>query len=286
MRLIRVLAAIALLIIMNAGVSFAESGQLNPGSGNLGFTMMVGYNASYIDYKETVEGLGTQDRDYGYLNGLDAEVRYENGLVWTRFTADYSWTNNATYDGGTWGGDPLKFSTHEGINLYEGDLGFKVLNVETSTLTPYVGIGRRIWRRGTDTAGDYTEKYSWYFAAAGLNYVWRNDRLTAGADVAALIPFNMEVTTNFAGQAAETTLKLKTRVGFEAQLPLSYDVYRNHVNSRRFFLFLTPYYQYWAIGASEPVSSITIGGIVYNGVYEPNSRADIYGVKMGAGVNF
>ena len=285
MRLMRVLAAVAAITFMGAGVSYAADRQLDPGSGNLGFTMMVGYNASYIDYKETVEGLGVMDRDYGYLNGLDAEIRYENGLVWTRLTADYSWSHNATYDGGTWGGDPLKFSTHERINLYEADLGFKVLNVGTSTLTPYVGIGRRIWHRGTDDNGDYLEKYSWYFATVGLNYVWRIGRLTAGADAAALIPFDMEVTTNFAGQAAETVLKLKTRVGFEAQLPFTCDVLRNSTATRRVFLYFTPYYQYWAIGASEPVTMV-IGGVTYNGVYEPNSRADVYGAKIGAGVNF
>ncbi len=287
MRLMRVFAA-AVLSLMGAGLAHA-AGPLNPGSGNLGFTMMAGYNASYLDYKETAEGMGTLDRDYGYLNGLDVELRYEGGLVWTRFIADYSWTTNATYDGSVqmWDGTlvPDKFSTRDKIYLYEGDLGFKVLNVKTGTLTPYVGIGRRIWWRGTDMLPDYIETYSWYFGSIGLNYVWRADRLPVGADVAAHLPFNMRMTTNTAGLYDETTFKIKKRVGFEGRLPFTYDIYRH--SPVKMFFFLTPYYQYWSIGASEPVQ-LTRNGVPLPGKieYEPDSRTDIYGADVGAGVNF
>ncbi len=282
-KLMRVLAAAAVLSFMGAGAAQA-AGSLNPGSGNLGFTMMVGYNASYIDYKETAEYRGAIDRDYGYLNGIDAEIRFESGLVWTRFAADYSWTHNSTYDGALWDGTPVKASNHERINLYEGDIGFKALNVKTSTLTPYVGIGYRLWHRGMDEPPNYIEKYSWYFAAIGINYVWRIDRSTFGLDVAAHIPFDMKLATNFAGQAPEFSGNLKKRVGFEVRLPFTYDFCRNRANSRRAFLFLTPYYQYWAIGASEPVT-INLAGTP-TPVMEPDSRTDIYGADAGAGVNF
>ncbi|MDA8088202.1 MAG: hypothetical protein M0Z75_16080 [Nitrospiraceae bacterium] len=280
----RVFAAAAVLSLMGAGLAHA-AGSFNPGSGDLGFTLMAGYDASYLDYEERDMNGAVLDRDYGYLNGLYGEARFEGRIVWTRLTADRSWTNNATYDGALLDGTPSKFSTRERISLYEGDIGAKVLNAGTSTLAPYLGVGRRIWWRGADILPDYIEKYSWYFGAIGLNYVWRVGRLTVGADIAVHIPFNMRMTTNKAGLFDETTFKLKKRVGFEARLPFTYNIYRRLASPDKIFIFMTPYYQYWPIGASAPMA--LTGDVAPREVdYEPDSRTDLYGADMGLGVNF
>ena len=286
MKLFHVLVLAAALLFMGPGRAGAS--QPSPGSGNLGLTIMGGYNGSYMYYKE-VENGGIMDRDYGYFNGIHTEMRLESRTLWSRLTADYSWTKNATYDGSIQylNGQtiPYKSSTNERVNLYEGDIGYKAVNESTATLTPYVGLGYRIWWRGADTAMDYVEKYTWYYGAAGLNYVWRLDRFTAGADVAAHIPFSMKMTTNINGQYDETVFNLKTMVGFGAQLPLTYDIYSNHSGSARLLLFLTPYYQYWPVGGSD-VLVLTNNGVPSTVAHEPDSRTGIYGADAGIGVNF
>ncbi|MDA8388884.1 MAG: hypothetical protein M0Z58_09530 [Nitrospiraceae bacterium] len=300
MRVMRVMAVAAalffILFLRGGGLAYAFSpGPGNPvadpGAGGRGFTIMGAYDGSYLYYEEKDTAGDILDRDYGYLNGLDIEARFESGILWTRLTADYSWSHGATYDGAVCGDGglctPAKFSTPERFDLYEGDLGFKLLNVEAGTLAPYVGIGRRVWWRGEDVSPDYIEKYSWYFAAIGLNYVCRIERWTAGADVAVDIPFNMRMTTNEAGNWDETNFKLRSNPAVVVQLPITYDIYERYVNADRVFVFLTPYYQHWAIGASDLVNvtknGVTVAGSPY---YEPDSTTNIYGARIGVGVNF
>ena len=288
MRAMRVMVIAAALYLMLTGLAYAMPAYSgDPGSGNRGFTIMGGYDGSWLYYKENGTSGNVLDRDYGWLNGLDVEARFETGILWTRLSADYSWSHGATYDGALQDGTPLKMSTAERIDLYEGDIGIKVVNVETSTLTPYVGIGRRVWWRGVDVLPDYIEKYSWYYAAIGLNYVWRIERLTAGADVAVALPFNMRMTTNIADSYDEATFRLKENPGVEVQLPLTYDVYERYPDAGKVFLFLTPYYQHWQIGASDPVQ-MTQNGVPVTGavLYEPDSTTSLYGARVGLGVNF
>lgn len=287
MKLFNVLVLAAALTFM-AAVQAIGAVPSAPGSGNYGLTVMGGVNVSHMDYRETANG-ATLDRDYGSLGGIHAGLRLENRILWSRLTADYTTTETATYDGviqdlqGQY--TPYKASTSERISLYEGDIGFKAINEGAATLTPYVGLGYRSWRRGRNALPDFVEKYTWYYWAAGLNCVWRIGRLTVSADAAALIPFSMEMTTDVAGQFDETSFNIKSRVGFGARLPLTYDVSSGRPKPVRVFVFLTPYYRYWAIGASDIVE-LTQNGVPVAPVMEPESHTDIYGANVGLGVNF
>ena len=281
------------VLVLAAALTFVTAvqaiGAWSPasGSGNYGLTVMGGYNASHLGYSETESG-ATLDRDHGYLAGVHAGLRLENRSLWSRLTVDYTTTTNANYDGFLQNlqgqTTPYKASTSEKIYLYEGDLGFKAINEGAATLTPYVGLGYRFWRRGKDSLPDYVEKYTWYYWAAGLNYVWRIGRFTVGADAAALIPFSMKMTTDTAGQFDEASFNIKSNVGFGARLPLTYDVYGGRLKPV-VFVFLTPYYRYWAVKASDIVT-LTQNGVPVTQVIEPDSNAHVYGADAGLGVNF
>jgi len=279
MKLFNVLVLAAALTFVTAVQALGASG-----SGNHGLTVMGGYNASHMKYTE-----GTLDSDHGYIGGIHAGLRLENRILWSRLTVDYTWTNSANYDGGVQdlqgNTAPYSASTSEKIYLYEGDIGFKLFNEGTATLTPYVGLGYRFWRRGNDSLPDYVEKYTWYYCAAGLNYVWRIGRFTVGADAAALIPFNMKMTTDIAGQIDKASFNIKSSIGVGARLPLTYDVYNGRLKPVRVFVFLTPYYRYWAVKASDVVT-LTENGAQAGQAIEPNSRTHMYGANIGLGVNF
>ena len=285
MRVLRIVAVAAALSFVGAPMAHALPPIGDPGAGNTGFTVLGGYDGSWLHYRETDSSGNVLDRDYGWLNGLDIEARFENRVLWTRLSADYLWSHDATYDGAicsSAGCVPAKFSASERIALYEADIGLKLLNVKTGTLTPYAGIGRRIWWRGVDG-----EKYSWYYAAIGLNYVWRTGKLTAGADVAAALPFNMKLTTSVDGSYDAATFRLRDALGVEVEVPFTYDVHKEYPDRGRVFLFLTPYYQHWGIKASDPVW-MTSKGVPVAGEarYEPDSTANLYGIRVGLGVNF
>jgi hypothetical protein len=282
------------VLVLAAALTFATTvqaigaGSSASGSGNSGLTVMGGFNASHMDYRETENGT-TLDRDYGDLGGIHVGVRYENRAFWSRLTADYTWTNNATYDGALQDLEgnttPYKSSTSEKIYLYEGDVGYKLFNEGAATLTPYVGLGYRFWRRGTNSLPGYVEDYTWYYWVAGLNCVWRIGRFTVGADAAALVPFSTKMTTDVAGQYDKASFNIKSRVGVGARLPLTYDIHHGRLKPFKVFVFLTPYYRYWAIKASDTVM-LTQNGVQVAQALEPDSRSHIYGADAGVGVNF
>jgi hypothetical protein len=161
----------------------------------------------------------------------------------------------------------------------------KALNVGTSTFTPYAGIGYWWWKRGEDMLPDYLEKYSWYYAVAGINCVWRLNRWSVGADVSAHLPFDMKMRTNTAGTTNEAVFSLAKIVGYSVELPATYYISRPE-RKAGFFIFLTPYYQYWPIGASPAITVTRTDGSGSILVYEPTSRSSFYGVKSGLGANF
>ena len=284
--LIAAFASLACFSIILAGsCAWAVSGA-RPGSGNRGLTLGLAYDVSHLEYKEKDSSGNFLDEDTAYLSGLSGEARYETGTIWTRVTAQYCSSGWAKYDGATQDGTPLVMYTKEKIYQYEGDLGYKALNASTATLTPYIGIGYRIWDRGSNALPDYEEKYTWNYGSVGFDYVLRLSRWTAGANAAIRLPFNMKMRTSLAGNFDEATFYLKKRAGFAVELPVTYEFYRYQARPA-FFAYLSPYYQYWGIGASDPVV-MTKGGVPLPGntYYEPDSRADIFGARAGIGINY
>ncbi len=289
------LTALAYSLMLCFSLPAADPAQMSSpsakkaGAGNSGFTLGVAYDGSYMDYREEGSLGDCLDKDTAYLNGLAVEARWETTSIWTRFTAQYSRSGWANYNGTTQDGTPLDLYTGERTYQYEGDLGYKALNFSTSTLTPYIGLGYRIWYRGVDNLPDYEEKYTWNYCSAGVDYVLRLQRWTAGANAAVRVPFNMRLRTDLAGKYKEATFYLKTRVGFSVEAPVTYEFYGYQDDLHRarpsFFLYLTPYYQHWAIGASDPVV-LTDGGAAGRAYYEPDSITAIYGARAGIGVNY
>ena len=286
MKALRGVLIAAALTFMGAPPAHALLPFGGAGARNTGFTVMGGYDGSWLYYQETDSSGNVMDRDYGWLNGLYGEARFEGNVLWTRLSAGYSWSHGARYDGAYQNGTPLKMTTYERIGLYEADIGVKLFNAGSATLTPYAGIGRRIWWRGADISPDYVEKYSWYYAAIGLNYVWRIEKWTAGADAAVALPFNMRMMTNEAGTINETTFRLGENPGVEVQFPFTYDVYKRNRGAVKVFLFLTPYFQRWQIGASAPLQALDLQTNKTETLYEPDSTAHLYGFRVGLGVNF
>ncbi len=271
-----------------SGAGLARAASLKRGSGNRGLTLGVAYDGSHLAYSEEGPNGGCLDKDTAWLNGLALEARYETSVIWTRFTAQYLNSGWANYDGSTQDGTPLSMFTRERIYQYEGDFGYKALDLHTSTLTPYAGLGYRIWDRGSDALPDYEEKYTWVYFAAGADYVFRLERWTAGANAALRLPFNMRLRTNLAGKYDEATFYLKTRAGFSVELPVTYEFYGYHslhAGRPSFFVYLTPYYQHWGIGASHQVT-LTSKGVPGEAYYEPDSSSDIFGARAGIGLNY
>jgi hypothetical protein len=104
-----------------------------------------------------------------------------------------------------------------------------------------------------------------------------------GLDAALVFPFSMKMETDIAGLVDNATFKIKSRLGFKASLPVTYDFYS--VKSMKMFAFGTPYYERWNIGQSPDVI-LTQGGVPVAQALEPKSSTDMFGIRVGVGVNF
>ncbi len=281
-----VVSLISVLLISATVSSAAETG--SSGADQTGTSLFLGYDRSYLSYKEFING-DMIDEDTGWNNGVYIEARHDDETTFFRFLLDYVATDSATYNGSLQNGTPVSMSTDEKFLTLEGNVGFKTLNFSTATLAPYIGLGYRDWQRGKDMLPDYKEDYSWWYIVAGGNLAYRFDRLVIAADVALTYPLGPKMTTNVAGLYDEATFDLKPYLGFRIEVPVNYEVSQD--KNMKIFVFGTPFYQTWKLGASDPVA-ITRGGIpVTQGgipviLFEPDSTTVMYGFRLGMGLRF
>ena len=273
----KIVLAVGVLMFMYVGIAFADEG-----AGQSGPSVAIGYDGVYLNYKEYVSGR-VVDQDTGWQNGGFAEVRYDDHYVFVRANFDGVGSNNAKYTGQLQNGTPISLTTRERIYIGELDAGVKALNISTSTLSPYLGIGDREWDRGQDVLPDYKEKYTWWFGAAGVNYAYKINKWTIGIDGALLWPFDLKMETDTAGLTDNATFKIQSRLGYRVELPINYEVYSS--KAMKMFVFGTPHYEGWNIGQS-PTITLTSGGVPVAMAFEPKSITNIYSIRVGVGFNF
>ncbi|MDA8168768.1 MAG: hypothetical protein M0Z59_03600 [Nitrospiraceae bacterium] len=251
-----------------------------PGNGI--FTVMLGYDGGWLDYKEKNKG-AVIDRDTGWLNGANASIKYENTYFFMKGLFEFSGSSNATYNGALQDGTPMRMRTWETFYRYEADLGYKLIENRAVEVAPYAGIGYRDWERGDDVLPDYRESYTWPYGAFGVACTAFFENVSLGVDAAVQTPFDMRMETNVAGTVDKAAFNLGSKPGYRVELPVTY-MARSSGNIRG-FLFLTPYYQHWAIGKSPDVV-LTKNGIPVDTAFEPDSTTDMYGAKAGVGFSF
>ncbi len=269
----------AVCLLFATSTAFAQE-PISLGSGLSGITLSGAYQGAYLHYEEIVDN-SVLDKDTGWLNGGFVEARYDTYHVFLRANFDMFGSDTAQYTDF----HSFKFDTRELYYRVEADAGYKLFNFRTATISPYVGIGYFWWERGRNILPDYEEDYSWAYAAFGLNYAHRfTDRFLFGVDAALLWPFDTKMKTDIAGTIDRTTFDIKPRLGWRVQVPMSYELTRTY--TYRVFTFLTPFYERWNIGASPDVAA-TSGGVPTGDVFfEPKSHTDLYGFRLGFGINF
>jgi hypothetical protein len=276
---------VSLVSILLTGGTVSSAAE-KEGADQTGTSLFFGYDRGYLSYKESVDG-DVLDKDTGWNNGVYVEARYDDESMFTRFLFDYIETNSATYTGSLLNGTPITMATEEKFLTLEGNAGFKALNFSTATLSPYAGLGYRDWKRGSNNLS-YQENYSWWYVAAGANLACRFSKLVIAADVAIVYPFGSKMTTNFAGLVDEATFHIKPHPGYRLEVPINYEISRDE--DMKVFVFATPYYQKWKFGASDFVT-LTQGGVpagppFAGPFFEPDSTTEIYGFRVGVGLNF
>jgi len=235
----------------------------------------------YLDYQERENGT-VLDKDYGFLYGIHGKLEAKNKKFIFDIKTFIAYTDSATYEGSSSSGETISFdSEKECIITLQADAGYSV-NIGIK-VTPYVGIGYRLWRRGEakvvqaddgSYVWDYKEIYSWAYIAPGIRLCMpiRNN-ISISLDAAYMFAIDPQVTAYFSEidpAYSDVTLNLSPESAFYVNLPLKIRL------SKRLSLHCEAIFRYWNMGRSN----------FYLGMYEPHSVTKIYGINVGLGYEF
>lgn len=177
-----------------------------------------------------------------------------------------------TYEGSTWGGDPVESDTTDWLYELRALMGYDLPIQNVGWLTPYIGIGQRYLNDDGDGEGAY-ERETWYwYAPVGL-------RLTTKPAPDWDIHFTAEYDFFLEGEATgklsqvdagfnDPEVKQDSGYGLRFSIGLNYGSFG-----------IIPYYQYWNIDQSDE-DLLTYYGYPLGTVVEPDNETKVFGLKI------
>lgn len=224
------------------------------------YSLSISADTTRFDYAETEGGhlLDTETNDFGDISGftLSLEPQYRGVYI----TSSYS-SGDTDYVGGT-DVDPTygSYTTTTRNSIIDYSVGYKTtipLDPRAGVEMPFnIGLGYRRWLREVQSTADawgYDEEYDWGYLDIGTGMHFALSRN-------AMLGFDAHYRNGFGARMYENsngyTYNLKNVYGYKIAVPLEIALDRS---LRLFFLYS---YEYWNIGASDPVG----------GYYEPDSE--------------
>jgi len=242
------------------------------------------FRISHFDYKEDLPA-PLKSTEPGWIPGTTVSwTRTKPGSLYTRTFLEFSY-GDVKYDGTTQTGQPITdSSSNQFLFRVEANIGY-TFGSGKLLLSPYTGLGYRYWKRGdsevVNSAAFVREDYEWMYIPVGLRAVYQlNPLLSIEPNAAVRFMFWGRMTAYLSdiGYGSDPTFDLGDKPGYYVEIPIRYQLGRN------WSLSLTPWYEYSAIGQSDPVS-VQNGHLTYS-FYEPPSRTHQYGFNIGAGYSF
>ncbi len=272
------------MIILSAavGVTFAV-GPLY--AGEYAHSLEASLKYQYFDYKEKLQE-PLKSNETGFLPGLHLTYTYQgvNNPLYGRLLFEYT-EGKTDYDGSTQAGVPMKAKTNNRFNTYEGNIGYTIKGSQRWPVNVafYTGFGYRYWNRGLDGQLPYSEEYSFKYIPVGVRGIYRfHEKWTAEVDLALWILFDSEIKVNFSDLDPNFNNpkgSLGNTLGWKIEVPFNYFFLKH------WSLELAPSYEFYGFGKSDPFT-VTFSGVPVFSAYEPDSRTNIYSLRLGVKFHF
>jgi len=243
-------------------------------------TLETSLSYYYFDFKEDLDP-PFKSAEKGLINGYNLSYIHENSFIPVYFRFLLKYTDAETdYDGSDQYGTSVKSVTDNIFIIVQCVFGYtfnKYRRIKIN-FTPYTGLGYHYWNRKTRSPNPYSENYSWKYIPIGLRTCYYfNKKINIELNISVKIMFMGIVGVNFKDiddKFDNVDLSLGNKPGFRIQSPF------NYLFSTRWFLCLSPFYEYSAIGKSN-TETINFDGKPFWDVYEPSSRTHQSGVDAG-----
>jgi hypothetical protein len=252
----------------------------------------IGPDLFYRTYNESVpERPSFKSYEFGTLYGIQANYNYlKKDSIYAGVSFRYA-SGATTYDGSTQDGTPLSATTDNQFLNAEGRLGytFSLDKQDRLMVSPFLGIGYHQWDRdnaptfssnGSPVPGNL-EIYSWGYIGSGVQAKYQiSPQLDVGLNAKLMMMVGGNIisidrdannqVTNVDGGGLGNTLQ------YEVELPITYHLAKDA--SSNIDLKLIPYYR---------SQNIARGPLFKSGnALEPASNTSVYGVTLGAQLNF
>ncbi|MGD0623189.1 MAG: hypothetical protein ABSB32_00555 [Thermodesulfobacteriota bacterium] len=255
-------------------------------AGEYAHSLEASLKYQYFDYKEKLSE-PLKSNETGFLPGLHLTYAYQgvNNPLYGRLLFEYT-EGKTDYDGSTQAGMPVKSKTNNRFTNYEANIGYTFKQSPTTlpaNIAFYTGFGYRYWNRGLDGQLPYSEEYSWKYIPVGLRGTYRiNEKWTGEVDLALWIMFDAEIQVNFSNwdpNFNNPKKSLGNTLGWKIEIPFNY-MFLNHWS-----LEFAPSYEFYGFGKSDPFT-VTYAGVPVLSGYEPDSRTNIYSMRLGVKFHF
>jgi hypothetical protein len=262
----RVVALLTIFVLLISGAAYAEDE----------FKIFLGYSVGGSVIQDTVYyqyfDVQLKDKYESLTHGPYAAVQYEGHKIFVRGTFDYNWHENTEYypmSSGVGLKNTMKIYTYK----FEGDIGYRIIQNDEFSVTPYIGAGY-LYEKKTFINSNGFLKADWPYGVVGGIVSYSKPQWSIGLDVAALMPF--AVRTEGGGTAGE---KFETTVGIggRVQVPVTYNIIQKQNKPFGLMLFATPFYEYSDTGKSDAINS---------GFWKLKTTREHFGVKAGVGFVF
>lgn len=266
-------------------ISVSDASDVETGKTRSPHKFQIAAGIHHFDYQEEVPA-PRKSQESGMLPSALVGYRYDTGASDPLFLAkiEGSLAVSTQYEGTDQSGRrAISDTTPSQFLELEAELASPAWTVKPALQArAYAGVGYHYWRRGDQatSSGAYREDYQWPLAIAGALFQSQPvSRLGIDLDLSARWQAlgTMKVfLSEIDGELQDVTVRLGNRLGFKAQLPVNYRLYRE------MSLLVSPWVELSSIGQSDPVAVTAVDGANTGmALSEPSSRTIQYGSLIG-----
>ncbi len=208
-------------------------------------------------------------KESGLISAMGASVRSDITELLVLRGRGELFGGTVDYDGQTQTGTPVKTDTNYAGFKIEGNLGWKFMVAEKSSLEPFAGLGYRWWQRDIqDTlyAAGYEETWWSFYARLGIHGDHTfSEQLKAFAETGVKLPVSNRNKVDLSVIGLSTvTVEPANKASVFAEAGLKWTRFKASL-----------FYEGMRFSKSDPV---TVNDVQ---VWQPESKADMFGINVG-----
>ena len=236
-------------------------------------TFKIGFDTKYLDYEEE----NYMEEDVWVYGIVGKYIYHGNNELMFKTSLDIVF-GETDYDRQTQFGTPVKAGMDDSLFEWKGLIGKSYSFKGNSIVTPFTGIGYRLWNNNINSLGGYEREMQFWYLPIGVETI---SSLIGNWTLG----MNMEYDLFLRGKGKSHFSDIDPAYNFENNRDVG-DGYGfrlslqfNRKLSDNYGFSVEPYITYWEINESD-TSTLTGYGIPIDYLIEPVNEITVYGLRL------